>query len=59
MSTVRKSIDLEEEVVKVLQVAAATKGLSLKRFMEEILQFEGEKLKTLKVEDLVRSSNKN
>ena len=59
MTTIRKSIDLDEEIVKVLQVGATSKQVSLKRFMEEILRDEGEKLKSLTVVDLVRSSSKN
>ncbi len=59
MPTIRKSIDLDEEIVKVLQVGATSKQVSLKRFMEEILRDEGEKLKSLTVVDLVRSSSKN
>lgn len=55
--TSRKSVDLDEEVVAALRLGAATKNVSVKKYMESVLSEKAELLKRLKVADLLKTTN--
>jgi len=45
MTSRRKLIDIEEDVCKMLSVKAATQGISLKKYIENLLVSDAEKMK--------------